>query len=172
MRVLHQVRRDEEQALLVAQHDIARHHGGVADPDRDVDSGQHHIVQRIRSRAAVVRRHAGRADFAEPEHAAVDHHARARRLPDVIGELVADERAAVGLAEKVDHDHIVRAEHIDDGLVAQPSDAAFGRLVLHALGDVGPQGHELHGERAPDQALSGIAGSSSRRQTGSGSPSP
>ena len=106
--------------------------------------------------AAIVGRHAGRNQLAEPEHAAVHHHAGAGGLPDVVGELVADERSAIRLAEQVDHNHIVRAEHVDHGLVAQPPDAALGRFVLHAFGDIGPQGHELHGEGASNQPLPGM----------------
>ena len=77
-------------------------------------------------------------------------------FPDVVSELVADESAAIGLAEQVDDDHVVRAEHVDNGLIAQATHAPLRRLVLHAFGDVGPQRHELDGERAPDQPLAGI----------------
>ena len=72
-------------------------------------------------------------------------------LHDVVEEVVAHDRPAVLLAEQVHHQHVPGLQHVDRGLVEHARLSGRLRAVVdHAL-EVRPQGHELHGERAPGQ---------------------
>src|ERR1039458_728296 len=60
---LHQVRRDERNALLVAEDHVTRHHRGVADADRNVDPRHHDVVDGGWRSAPVVSSQIGQRRF-------------------------------------------------------------------------------------------------------------
>src|ERR1039458_4712631 len=95
---LHQVRRDERNALLVAEYHVSRHHRGVADADRNVDPRDEDAVDGRWRGAPVVSSQIGqRRDAIQVADGPVDNKAGARRLHDVIGQVVADHAAAATL---------------------------------------------------------------------------
>ena len=68
-----------------------------------------------------VGRHVHFRDAFQVADRAVDHQAAALgRLHDVVEEVVADDRAALLLAEQVDHQHVARLQHVDRDLIVQP----------------------------------------------------
>src|SRR5205823_1530273 len=105
---------------------------------------------------AIIGRHAGRNDLSEPEHRTIHDHTGARRLPYIVGELVAYEGPAVDFPKQVDYDHVIGLKHVNYSLVAQTPKTLLLRLRLHGLGYIGPCRHELNSEGAPDQFLAGI----------------
>ena len=85
---------------------------------------------------------------------AVDHQAGALgRLHHVVEQVVADDGAALGLAEEIDHQNVARLQHVDRDLVVHAVEAGgLGLGVDHRV-EVGAHRHELHGERPADQLL-------------------
>ena len=115
--LFHEVRWNEAETLTIAEHDISRHHGRCANPDRHVDAGEHHLANGCRMDAAEIGRHLDRIDSLEVADAAVNHHAGLGGLINIRGQIVADESPALLLSEQVHNDHVAGLEHVDDTLV-------------------------------------------------------
>ena len=126
------------------KHNVARHHGGAADQDRNVHADQGDFENRARVLTLV--EDGEIFEFVDPlviANAALDDDALAGPSANRGGEVIADEGAILDLAEQIDHQHIAGLQLIDDPGVL-PAVAAFA-ILHHDPFEVRTSRHELGG---------------------------
>src|ERR1017187_7677568 len=160
------LRRDEHDAAVPSQDNVAGQHGGApnADGDVDADHGRVHAVAR-REVAEVVRRVVGTDEGSEilqllqavyVAHGAVVHDAVAAPRIDGVADVVADGRAILLQPEMVADVNIAGLEHVHRPGVL-PSDAPIDLpLLLDHPVDIGTARQPLRGQRAAHQHLAGM----------------
>src|SRR4029077_11132786 len=117
---VYELGRNKVNAFAVADHEIAGHDRDTADADRNVDAGEHDVVDGRRIHIADVRGHVNFGDAVEVANAAVNDQTTAvGGAHRVVEEIVADDRAANFLAEEIDDQDVARLEHVDGELVGQ-----------------------------------------------------
>ena len=141
-----EVRRDERDACIGAEHDITGEHRDFVDPDGHVDPTEGHVQDRggVCSPAEVV--DAWQLD--EPGHVAdppVDDRSGPCPRGDSGAEVVADHRAVLDLAEDIRNHDVAFDETFDDPRVLPVADRiAFGGPLLDHNGiEVGAMGQEV-----------------------------
>ena len=76
---------------------------------------------------------------------------------DVVGGVLADHAAGVGVGVGIDNEHVALLQHVDGGLVGEAGAVVGGLpLLLIDVGDVRAEGHKLESHRAADEVPGGI----------------
>ena len=154
--LLHHVRRDEEDALAVAEHYIARHHDRFADLDGYVDPDHADLCHKRWMRLLVVHLCRQIEDALQVANVAIDYRASAGPPVDGGVQVVASERVSRSGAHQIDHRNIAALQNVDDLLV---------RLLRHVLRTgirvehgrkIGTRRKELRRHCSADQLLSGM----------------
>ena len=147
--VFGEMRWDEGETGAGAEDDIAGQDSGVPDPDRDVDADEGDFGDRGWVDPAAEDGEIG--EFIDPlivADTAVDHDAGAGAGAGGGGEVVADERAVVDLAEEIDNQNIALLKRVDDPGVLAAGSPFSGADRLDDVMQIGAVRHHHRGDDA------------------------
>src|SRR5581483_4822625 len=128
------MRWNEGNALRVSHGDVAGHDRCLANPDRDVDSSEHHVLKRRRV-------HVSRVDLesldllnsARVPHSSVHDETVVAARVNRGRQVVANNRSVPNLSKQLDDQYVARLENVDDARVF----AADSALLLSIGADYG-----------------------------------
>src|SRR6478752_10856689 len=112
--IFYRLRWDEINALAVSYNKISRHHRDAANPNRNIDAGEHDVSNGCGVDRPKVSGHVNFRNSVEVAHAAVhDQPAAVGGLHHIVEQIVSNDGSVDFLAEQIDHQHVSRLQHVD-----------------------------------------------------------
>src|ERR1700678_2983400 len=153
-----QLRRNESDALRIADRNVARHHGCISDSDRHVDSSQHDVLERRGIDAARVHLEARNfLNAGDISHRSVHDQSVATLGVNGGREIIADDGAVADFPEQIDDQNVTRLQDVDDPGVLVSNAIFFSAVGLNHGIHVRASRHENGGHDPAHEALPGIA---------------